>query len=378
MRFLRKIRARILFLFLLVGVLPPLALGALLSARSFDLLRAGIERDNARVADQVVRLVEARFDEMRRDVERLAADPAVRSFRADELTEKLRLFFAFVPLFYNVHLYDTEGTLRAVEYYTAYNDKRDKVGASNYRESPPAIRACLERAVANGESAVSDLILNSSGERIVVVAAPVFAAGLDGRVAGVLSAALKIEDIYFHRILESVSLDPGRYVVIADPEGTVLSALGAIPQDLARFDFPGTRPYLREADEEYDGLVDLNGRKDYIACRGLPYVAGNLITGGPYRLAFAPVAGMLRTVFQMVAAVAILFSMLAYAVGSGLSAPIGRLIAGLARIKEGAYAHRLPETGDDEFAEAACAFNDLAEKLHRNSVIEALWRDGSR
>ena len=375
MPFFRKIRSRILFLFLATGLLPALALAALLLGRATALLRDGIEGENRRVADQVTRLVETRFAEMRRDLERLASDPAVRAFRAGALGETLRAFFQFVPLFYNVHLYDATGTLRAVEYYTAYNDKRDRVGEAKVGESPEPIRRVLEATLAGGGGGVSGIFLNSSGERIVVVTCPVHAAGGDGRPDGVLSAALKLEDIYFHRILESVHLDEGRYVVLADYDGTVLSTKGAIPEDLHRYDFRGARPYLGADDGDYDGLVDVNGRRDYITCRGIPSLDGNLITGRPYRLAFAPLAGLLSAVFWVCAGVCLLFPPVAWAVGTTLSAPIGRLVEALRRMREGELAHRIPEGGDDEFGEAALAFNDLAEKLHRASVIDALWRE---
>lgn len=268
--------------------------------------------------------------------------------------------------------------LRAVEYYTAYNDKRDRVGVSRLGDSPPAIRALLESTLAGGGAGVSDIVRNSSDERIVVVSCPVHAAGGDDEIAGALSAAIKVEDIYFHRILESVHLDEGRYAVVTDYDGTILSATGAIPQDLHRFDFPGARPYLGADDADYDGLVDVNGRRDYITCRGIPSLAGNLVTGRPYKLAFAPVAGLLSVVFWVASATLFLSSVLAWTVGSGLSAPIGRLIEGLRRMKEGALAHRVPEGDGGEFGEAAAAFNDLAEKLHRSSVIDALWREGRR
>lgn len=370
----RKIRSNFIFLFVLTAALPAFCLGALLLDRTFGMMRDAIVRENQQIVNQVLQLIETRFDEMKRDLERLAADTSVRTLRPEAMYPKLRLFFQFIPVYYNIHLYDRAGTLRNVEYYTAFNDKLDGVGRANLADAPAAVRACLTGAMEEKRSVVSDFILNSSGEKIVLVASPVFEFGGSDRVVGVLSAAVKIEDIYFHRLLESVRLDAGRYVAITDYAGGILSQAGSLPVDLYRFDFPAGAPYLGENDADYDGIALVHGRKDFISCRGLRQLYGNLITGRPYRAAFAPAASLLEIVVWGVFFTLVLFSLAATTLGTTLSAPIQRLSDGLRKLREGELGTRLPEASDDELGATAAAFNELAENLHRNSVIEAIWR----
>lgn len=371
----RRIRSNVLFLFALTGVLPAMILGFILTRQTFQSMHDGIRANHLGVSAQVDQVVSGRLLELQRQLERGVDSPGVQNFSPEGMEKQFSLFLSYHPVFFNVYLFDASGMLRHTQYQTSFDFAQKKVGHLTIEQLPAALGTTARNTLRTGIPAVSPIMRNHFGEASMTVCCPVYDFTGTGKIVGVVSAAVKIEDAYFLRILDSLPLPSKSYVLITDTAGKVLTHRGeGIPATLDRYNWPAGGVYLGRGVPTYTGLVNVSGRRDFITSSPLPQLDARLIVGQPYETAFAPMGRLFRTVFWMIIMTLVLAAVFAYLAADILIRPVQSLVDGMNRIREGIYNHRIPNARDDEFGDSIRAFNGLAEQLQRNRLIETLWR----
>jgi methyl-accepting chemotaxis protein len=370
----KKIRTNVIFLFVLSGLIPSILIGLVLLDEIFYIMKDNIIKEHKQVTNQVGKLIGNRFNDMEREISKLAKEISIKTFNIKKMNPILKNFFKFAPVYYNIHLYDVEGIMRNVCYYSNFSNDKKKIGIERIDELPDLAKQNLLSAMKDKKTKISDFIINSHNESIIMITAPIFDFLMNKKIVGVISASIKIGDIYFHRILDSISTPKNGYVIITDFNGNIISKKGnTIPEDLSKFNFPGTCDYLSKNSKNYSGIANVNSRKDFISASKLPYINGKIIIGQPYYTVFSQIRKLLRTVFWVIILVIFITTSIAWYLGETLTKPIQELIIGINKIKDGILNYRIEVQRDDELGETITVFNDLAEKLSRNDLIESIW-----
>lgn len=288
-----------------------------------------------------------------------------------ETARLLENFLLFNDLFANAYLFEPDGKLRTWQYRAGGPPHSDH-STENYHGYPGFFSAAADAALASGKPGFTPVFHSTSGRPQLAYLHPV--TGADGRPSALLSLALYAVSDQINGWISGLELGRNGYIAVLDRNGRALALTGKVP---VRLSATNVRPLLDFAGlgSEEMGSIEMDGRVDLVFQQMMPELGFRIWVGLPEWVAYRP----LRS-FQMPAAIALLAALLlglsgAFIVARRLLEPLGELVQGIRRVGDGVLSHRVPVVREDELGEAAAAFNRMAEQLHRDQLLEEVWRE---
>jgi HAMP domain-containing protein len=385
---LKKIRWNVLFFFLTAASIPLFLISFLTLREVYRELEKNIINENNKMASQVKNSIVGQLGFFKKQLSSLGNISDIKTFDREKQSPVIKNFFKLNSFFYNIHIYDSSGVLKNIEYPGGFNSKMDLIDNQGIGDLPEIIGGTIKTAMSNKEAAISELFINSYGESAICIAAPIFEFGSDSIVSGVVSAAAKISDSAFHRFLDHVKIYNNEYILIVNSSKEVLTMRGKmLPDDLGRFEFDiyknGRKIELFNQDPRAgflegssgDAVAFAGGRKDLIFIAPIRVLNSAVIIGRPYHSAFWGLRSIIRYIIWALFLALIIAAALSALVSERIARPIEALVRGLNKAGRGIYSQKIEHAGEDEIGEAVNAFNKLTKKLHQHSVIDSFWRE---
>ncbi|MBI4860493.1 MAG: HAMP domain-containing protein [Candidatus Riflebacteria bacterium] len=370
----RSLKVQILGYFLaVVGLVSTLSL-AVMYAGGSRVLEAWMIRSNRFLAKAVRRHLEQGLARGARSAEALSQRLAATRASPAEREKLIDHFLDFGALFSNAYLFEADGTLVLTRYREGRDEGHSRRGV-NYRSYPGPFPAAADAVLASGKTTFTPVFYTTTGRPQIAHVLPV--AGADGKPVEVLSLALYAVSDQINAWIKG--LEPGRqgYIAVLDVNDRVLALTGPAPESLVegRARSAGS---LAPLGSRSVGIIVIDGREDLVIQEPLSTAGLRVLVGLPRSVAYAPMEDLTwPAVLAVVAAIALGLAG-AILLASRLLRPIAQLVSGIRRVGEGVLSHRVTLDREDELGEAAAAFNRMAERLHRDQLIEEVWREVRR
>lgn len=378
---LKKIRWNLLFFFITAASIPLVLISFLTLREVYSELEKNIINENVKMAAQVKSSIMGQIEFFKKQLSALGSITELKTFDRGRQRAVIKNFFKLNSFFYNIHVYDSSGILKNIEFPGGFNPKTGLINNQGLDEVPKTIGDTIRKAMTEKDARISEFFINSYGENAICIAAPIFEFGSDSIVSGALSSAAKISDSAFHRFLDHIELYDNEYILIVNSSNEVLTMRGKIlPYDLGRFDFDvyknGEKAQIFDAQAKMGAAVSIvGGRKDLIFIAPIRELNSAIIIGRPYYSAFWGLRSIIRYIIWVMFLGLLTAAALSAFISERLARPIEALVGGLHRAGRGIYSEKIEHESEDELGEAVDAFNKLTRKLHQDSVIDSFWRE---
>ncbi|HNV68672.1 MAG TPA: HAMP domain-containing protein [Candidatus Ozemobacteraceae bacterium] len=364
-----RLRWRLAFAFLTVGLAPILILGWIsLRVAEGYLRQTTLTRDQTllnAVTHGLELFVRGRYDQLAH----LAQQPTVQSLDAKRAAPLLRDSSSRLPFFDGLFLLDATGTVVAraggfARTLQQHSDLEQRF-LDPYRD---ASRWSRDR---------EPIVRHPDAEwraRLLILRAPVSDFLRPEQQNGLLVGVMALEGFEWQEILEAFQPNDREYVCILSESGEILTRTGnGLAESATRFALGSLAAAASERRQAKTVEYLHQGRRDLLTISFSPLIGGWLLCGRPadeafrllYQLRETWGVALLFTLVLSLAAVLLLSQMLAQ--------PILSLTLGLQELREGRYGYRVTTESDDELGTAARALNDLAAFLQRRYLIGSIW-----
>lgn len=190
--------------------------------------------------------------------------------------------------------------------------------------------------------------------------------------AGEKSLAILLDENYIHL---AHSNDPKllfkSIVPLPDRVVTQLQNAGRLPK-LPSAELAINQPILQQAlDSKQSYLVanlSADNQKDLVAIANLQYKPWSVLFARPVAVALAPLERQIRDAMFLFAMIAIIVTMIALAIAQLLTKPIIHLTKIVSQFTAGNLDVRVSSSANDEIAQLAASFNNMAEQLQNSFV----------
>lgn len=271
--------------------------------------------------------------------------------------------------FYNIYYFSAEGKLSVA----AYSDKRDPgpyIGLDyngfGADENMRGFHASVKKAVEQRAPAFSGFFYTSARKLLFTYIVPVVR---DGKVNGLISAAIYASDDNFLNFINALKADPDRFICLFDSEKRLIAST----------DNPFTSIYGQLASMEAEKVSwrSLTGSAGSCLAVGFRDPATGIYTvAGMSAAAVTKALSELRgKIFSYALLCVALVVLASFLFAATMVRPVKSLIDGLKKIAGGAYSHRIDESAAGELGEAVAAFNKMSEKLYKTKIIENIWNE---
>ena len=304
-------------------------------------------------------------------------DPAKRAELADS-------FLLYNEIFSNAYVYDRAGKLVSFHYRQGTTSTTAHAG-EDYHAYPGGFAAAADAALAAGHPAFTPVYFTPSGRAQLSYLVPL--PGHDRQPEEILSLAVYAVDERVDGWIRGLA--PGRegYVVVLDANGRVVAHTGEVPRSLTAHDAAAVRalthtdaapPGVDSAGTASSGTVVLDGREDLLIGGRLTTTGFWVWVGMPRAVAYAPLHELKVPAFAALLVVLVVGLLGAIHLSRTILRPVEELVGGIRRVGDGVLSHRVPEGRADELGEAAHAFNQMADRLQRDQLVEEVWREVHR
>lgn len=382
MRFFDRIQNRTALVVSVAGLLPVAILALVVHDEVTLSLRRSAYRVNRALIQGVRSDVDNRLAFHRQTFTLLCRDPDVQSLRRPRLQRALRDFLDHAPFFFKAMGFDGDGRVVDVTWRSHYDGEEKLVG----RALPPdksALSETVRRAMDEGRVRTTPPLIDAFGQSILYFVAPVWDF-VDGRkVVGAVAGGFQLFGHEIQALLDRTALPEDGYACLVDDGGRILARRGRhLPAEAASHVWPMVRegrhvgtPYLETERDFLGGRIDMDGREMLVTATRLPSVGLRLIVGQPRDAVVAPARDISLRLAGFAAATLVLSLLLALALSRSLVRPLVKLVEGIRTVGQGKLSHRIDVDRSDELGEAARAFNDMADRLERQRLIEEVWTE---
>lgn len=367
----RSLRTQILAWFLTGLALAALLAVVVLYVGGSRVFEAWLVRSNQLLATSIRRQLEHGLSHDTEAANRLAEELVVARGDSNRREELADAFLLYNEIFSNAYVFDRDGKLLHFHYQQGKTSSKARTG-ENYHAYPGGFAAAADAALKSGKPTFTPVYFTPSGRAQLSYLVPL--PGKDRQPEEILSLAVYAVDERVDGWIRGLAPGRGGYVVVLDANGHVVAHTGDVPKALAG----EVHQLIRTDEEESSGTLTLDGREDLV-------IGGRLITTGfwvwvgmPRALAYAPLK-QLRVPFASALFVVLVVGLLgAVQLSRTILRPVEELVGGIRRVGDGVLSHRVPEGREDELGEAAHAFNQMAERLQRDQLVEEVWREVHR
>ena len=271
--------------------------------------------------------------------------------------------------FYNIYYFSSEGKLSAA----AYSDKRDTkpyigLDYNGFKddENMRGFHSSILKSIELRTPMFSGFFYTSAKKLLFTYIVPVVR---DGRVNGVISAAIYASDSNFQSFIGALKTHPDQFICLFDSEKRLIAAT----------DNPAAGFYQSFASLETEKVVWQAGTKTVEPSLAFSVREANtgisIVVGINARAVKSTLANLRAKIFSYAIICIAAVILISFIFAGAMVRPIKSLVDGLKKVGGGAYSHHIDGGGAGEIGEAITAFNKMSEKLYKTKVIENIWNE---
>ncbi|MBW7876689.1 MAG: cache and HAMP domain-containing protein [Candidatus Cloacimonetes bacterium] len=360
-----SISLRMNLAFLTIALMSAGFVGLILYQKSRDALKEEVIRGLANTSQILRDNLESRIQSATNLVDTLTQRPEFSNLNFPRIQETTEHFVQFADLFYNLFIYDLEGSVKTA----AYLDRRDITPylQENFNQVKTDFPGYARQVLADGKPRFTGVFRVTDTHLLVAYIAPI---KKEEKTIGLISCGIHLNDPKLENLMKSFSPAKGGFVLLLEPSGKILSRGGVIDQELTSLD-----PNLWK-DRNGTSLPLTSTQKSYLFHTKSVGVGGlTLLTAIPDDVLKTTIEelGQSLAVYTLIALIISLF--LSSWIARTFISPISALVKGLKSVGEGVYTHNIEESASGEMGEAITAYNEMIEKLQKKRVIEKIWME---
>lgn len=305
--------------------------------------------------------VESSLERGRRAAKNLLVElgsPGADRARSREL---LARFLTYSDLYSNAYWFDTSGNLLSFHYAVGQPSTSVREGQS-LRDGDPRFATHALEALRTLETKLTPTFTTTSGRKQLTQLVP--------GPQGLLSLAIYSLQDRVNSCLAGLDMGATGSVMVLDGEGGVIASTGrSLPPEKL------TRMLADPASREPGAILDDPAGDELTAIARIHSSDLRVIVSYAKQEVLAGVARFRVLSNIVVLALLGLALVLGWRLSRSILGPLGALLDGIRRVHAGALDHRIPSQGGDEIDVTARAFNQLADQLYRERLIEDVWRE---
>lgn len=375
-RIFQKIKYRTAFFFLLIGVLPTMAIAAYVVLK----IQADLEDNVLALQQRRITAVKNAATHKLRDYESqlafLSSDTSIQSLDRTKTSLKIIDFLDYSDFFSSIFLYDKDGVVVDVVYKNRFQGDNFLIGINAFdpaNNQSEILQQNLRDVIRHKKPAVIRWTEPERLQTYLQFFTPVFAFEDRTRLIGVLSSRVRLLGYEIENLINIFPLEDREYTLITDPLGTIYVHQGdAFVADAVTMQFARRSGGLAHG-EIGSGTFLVKKREDLISFANIDELGLVVVLGKPYADVMGFLQYLLLSFFVFMAVVAIVAVTIAIYLAENLTAPILLLIDGINRVGEGVTSFKLSIKRDDELGEASKAFNKMTANLQKQQIMEEIW-----
>ena len=284
--------------------------------------------------------------------------PEVVALDAKKINPLIENFIAFSDLFFNVYIYNKDGKVISASYF----DKRstEPYIGENFKDYKNNFPDYATKVFTDGKPRFTGTFYSKAHKLFLSYIAPIQD---KNEIKGIISCGIYVQDKKLERLLETLKPPYNGFIYLADEQGNTLAYTGNIPsRDDIKLENLLKNELLTTGGKEYRyKLTKVSQAGIYILVAVPASIASGLLEKHTWNI-------ILCTVLILIIAILININF-----ATLLTRPVSLLVEGLQEVGKGNYAFRIDFKARGEFSSAIKAFNEMAEKLQKNTIIEKIW-----
>ncbi|MCO4781132.1 MAG: cache and HAMP domain-containing protein [Candidatus Cloacimonetes bacterium] len=351
------IRFKIIASFFFIILLTTVFVATINFMASQNLIKTQIQNELDHSASLIIDNIEGKISTASK-----LADKLSKSDEIINVSEKTGVamdhFVQFVDLYFNAFYWEKNGKVNHCSYYDFRNiDHYLKENLFEYKNDfPDYARDILK----NKQALYTKTFYPKPDHLILAYAVPVFR---DKVVSGLMSFGIHINDPKIQNIVERMIPSHNGFVALIDHQGKILAKGGKSPANFKHVDLKKLdTDILRLGQDTFSYRLQKAKQADIYV---LVAINNNTALSIIDDLAFSII------IYSFIAL--ILSIILSSRIANSLSQPIKALIDGIQAIDQGVYSTQINTKSSGELNTAINAFNQMAQKLQRNKMIEKIW-----
>jgi len=367
MKLLCSIRFQILMFFMIISLISSLLVSVPAYYEQKKLLHNTFSRELSNTASLIQMSVEGELRDAIRSVTLFTDNKGVHVLVSRRIDEISSYFVDFVNLFYNLYVYDSKGDLVSVTYFDRENAAEKKRHTRNLSMMSNEFSSTAYSVLKDGKARFTRAFWRRE-ELLTAYVAPIY----DERkttIRGIVSCGIFVNNPKLKSLLKTLVPPYSGFICLIDREGNVFGKEGEVPYTISTLPL---NTLLNNLKMEHPTLT-LNNQVYSYTLKEVEGASLYVLVGMSNKAISDAYALLIRDIVV----INVLFFFIALAVSSFIGNHIGKavkeIVDGLRDLGKGNYARRITAKAYGEMNEAIESFNETAEKLQKNTIIEKVW-----
>ncbi len=367
MKLLSSIKFQILLFFMIISLISSLLVSVPAYFEQKKLLHNMFSRELNNTASLIQMSIDGELKDAIRSVTMFTENKGVQILDSTRIDEISSYFVDFVNLFYNLYVYDSKGDLVSVTYFDRENAAEKKRHTKNLSMMNNEFSATAYTTLKDGKARFTRAFWRRE-ELLTAYVAPIY----DERkttIKGIVSCGIFVNNPKLKRLLKTLVPPYSGFICLIDSEGNVFGKEGEVPYTISTMPL---NTLLNNLKMEHPTLT-LNHQVYRYTLKEIEGARLYVLVGMSNRAISDAYASLIRDIVV----INIFFFFIAIAVSSFIGHHIGKavkeIVDGLRDLGKGNYARRITTKAFGEMNEAIESFNETAEKLQKNTIIEKVW-----
>lgn len=310
-----------------------------------------------------------------RQLSLLAQDPEIQSMNPESQRQTIYRFLDLNPVFFSAFVYSVDGRVTSIAFRNRFRGLDARYENSNILNSKSrnlhSTRSTFLRVLQTRSPAITEHVVSSFDQKMILMMVPVFDFVDSRRVIGVVSCSINLEGPEMNEVIKGYPVTGGGVLVLLDEQGSLIAGRGAeLPEGLVKIEL-GKVPAGETTFQPIQ--FDMGGRPYIGILAKVPMISGFLVSAKPRAEVFSFLNRLLVDLSLVLALALVLAGVFSFAVARALARNVNRLFKGIRDVSEGMVNHRVPVEGDDELAQACSAFNEMVATLEKNRLMDDIW-----
>jgi hypothetical protein len=367
MKLLSSIRFQILLFFFIISLVSSLLVSLPAYYEQKKLLHGTFTRELNNTASLIQMSIDGELKDAIRSVTLFTESRDARSMDKKKLEEGSAYFVDFVNIFYNLYIYDKNGDLVTVTYFDRENVLEKKRHTRNLKLMKKEFSDTAYAVLNDGKPRFTKAFWRR-GELLTAYVSPIY----DERkttVMAIVSCGIFVNNPKLKNMLKALVPPYSGFICLIDKEGNVFGKEGEAPYTISTLPLTTLQNNLK-SDQP---MLTLNNQ---VYCYTLKKIDGAelyVLVGMSNRVISDAYSSMIRDIVI----INVFFFLVALVISSFIGHYIGKsvkeIVDGLRDLGKGNYSRRITTRAFGEMSEAIDSFNETAEKLQKNTIIEKVW-----
>lgn len=364
---MKSLRVYIVVLMVLIVFFSGLAISLTNYWHTLKIIDSRLNSEMANTAELIRKNLEAGLLDYCEIADDFSRQSAVRTMELDRISALIPLYFGRSNIFYSLYVYDSEGKRVLADNLNGTAGKLDSV---NVFSQNTVFSRYVRKAVEEKKPLFSETFLTEKKNIIITYIIPIISPADESRAVGVVSCGMYVDNPRLQEMLERLRPAHGGLIFLLDRKGAVLGSSGKIPGVVSSFDMKN----MKKAGDD-NLTADIAG----VAYRyRLSEIAGTdllILVAVPDNAVKEIMARDISNTVYYNLLTLVLVLLGSILVSNLLVEPVTMLVKGLQEIGRGNYSHRINIKASGEMESAVSAFNEMADKLQKNRIIEKIWNE---